>query len=64
VAPAGAADLLVVGDRRRGRPDVHDEPEVGLVETHAEGRGRDQRLDLLSRSMLEPLAVGGSVRPV
>ena len=45
--PARATNLLVVGDRRRGRPDVDDEAEIGLVETHPEGRGRDQCLDLV-----------------
>ncbi len=44
---AGAADLLVVGDRRVRRAEVDDEAEVGLVEPHAEcGRG-DQSLDLV-----------------
>ena len=43
----GPADLLVVGDRRRGRAEVHHEAEVGLVEAHAQRARRDQRLDLV-----------------
>src|SRR5690606_28169745 len=35
-AAAGAADLLVVGDRGLRRAHVDDEAEVGLVEAHAE----------------------------
>ena len=41
----GPADLLVVGDRRGRRAEVHDEPEVRLVEPHAQRARGDQRLD-------------------
>ena len=63
---AGAADLLVVGDGRRRRAEVHDEPEVGLVEAHAERAGRDQRLDLVvAAARPRPRSrSAGSVRPV
>ena len=38
---------------------MHDEAEVGLVETHAEGTGRDEGLDLVAaQGVLELLAVG------
>ena len=45
--PAGAADLLVVGDGRVGRAEVHAEAEVGLVVAHAERGGGDDRLQLV-----------------
>ncbi len=58
-ATAGAADLLVVGDRGGGRAHVHDEAEGG-VEAHAERAGRDQRLDPPGQQvLLEGLALGG-----
>jgi hypothetical protein len=38
---------------------VHDEAEVGLVETHPEREVATSALTLLSRSVLEPLALGG-----
>ena len=41
---ARPADLLVVRHRRGGRAEVHDEPEIGLVEPHAERARGDQRL--------------------
>ena len=57
---AGTADLLVVGDRGGGGAEVQHEAEVGLVEAHAEGAGRDEGLDLVvAQRRLEPLAVGG-----
>ena len=53
VGPLGGAarttDLLVVGDGRRRGTEVQDEAEVGLVEAHAEGRGRHEGLDLVVR---------------
>ena len=52
----GPADLLVVRDRRRRRAQVHDEPEVRLVEAHAESAGRDQRLDPVGQQVLLCLA--------
>ncbi len=56
---AGAADLLVVGDRRSGRADVHDEAEIRLVETHPERGGRDERRDLVvAQGVFEPFALG------
>ena len=70
-AAPGPADLLVVGDRRLRRAQVHDEAEVGLVEPHAEGAGGDQRLDPVGEQVLlrlQPLglvvlaAVGGDRR--
>ena len=69
-AAPGPADLLVVGDRRLRRAEVHDEAEVGLVEPHAEGAGRDQRLDpvgeqvllrLQPRGLIVLAAVGGDL---
>ena len=44
---------------------MHDEAEVGFVETHAErGRG-DQRLDVVVQQVgFELLAFGGIGRPV
>ncbi len=41
----GPADLLVVGDGRGRRAEVHDEAEVRLVEPHAQRAGGHQRLD-------------------
>ena len=61
-AAAGAADLLVVGDRGGRRAEVHDEAEVGLVEAHAErGRG-DQRLDPVGQQVLLGLLAVGVLR--
>ena len=65
--PPGPSDLLVVGDDRAGRLEVHDEAEVGLVVAHAErGRGHhglelvalQPRLDRLLRLRL----LGAEVR--
>ncbi len=55
-AAPGPADLLVVGDRRAGRAEVHHEAEVGLVEAHAERGGGDQRLDPVG----EQVGLGGA----
>jgi hypothetical protein len=57
---AGTADLLVVGDRGAGGAEVHHEPQVGLVEAHAQrGRG-DQRLDPVGQQVvLGALPLGG-----
>ena len=69
---AGTADLLVVADRRRRRPEVDDEAEVGLVEAHAERRRGDQRLHLvvpqrllgvLAVGVVEPAGVGADLVP-
>ena len=46
--PPCPADLLVVRDRRGGGTEVHDETEVGFIESHAQRRGRDQRLHLVA----------------
>ena len=54
-SPPGAADLLVVGDRRLRRAQVHHEAQVGLVETHAQGAGGHERLEL----PVEQGALGG-----
>ena len=65
--PAGAAHLLVVGNRRGRRADVDAEGQVGLVVAHAQRRRGDhgleriaaQRvLDLLARGRLQPAVVG------
>ncbi len=57
---AGAADLLVVGDRRARALEVDDEAEVGLVVAHAEGAGRDDALDLVAEQHpLDPDPVVG-----
>ena len=57
---AGATDLLVVGDGGGRRTEVHDEPEVGLVESHAERGRRDEGLDPVAEQVrLEGLALGG-----
>ena len=46
-------------DDRRRRLVVHDEPEIRLVIAHAESRGGDQRLDLVSQQpIFEMLAIG------
>ena len=56
---AGAADLLVVADRRRRRAEVDDEAEVGLVEAHAQRGRRHEGLDpVLPQRLLGVLAVG------
>ena len=58
-AAAGAADLLVVGDRRLRRPHVDHEAER-RVEPHAERAGGDQRLDPAGGEvLLEDGALGG-----
>ena len=64
--PPGAADLLVVGDRRARALVVDDEAEVGLVEAHPEGDRRDQRLEpVREQVLLERLALlGGDVGAV
>ena len=46
-ATPGTTDLLVVRDGRRRRAQVHHEAQVRLVEAHAQGGRRDQRLDLV-----------------
>ena len=38
---AGAAALLLIGLERLGRGRMHDEPNVGFVDAHAEGHRRD-----------------------
>ena len=43
---AGAADLLVVALDARGQRGVHDGPDVGLVDAHAEGDGGDDDVEL------------------
>ena len=56
---AGAADLLVVGDRRLRRPQVDDEAQR-RVEAHAERGRRDQGLDPpRDQVVLEREALGG-----
>ena len=61
--PTGPAHLLVVGHRRRRRPEVDAERQVGLVVAHPERRGRHQRLDLVvPQPVLELLAVRGLPR--
>src|SRR5690606_33166441 len=49
---SGAADLLVVGDGGGRRAEVHHEAQVGLVETHAESGGGDQRLHFVGQQVL------------
>ena len=43
---SGAADLLVVGFEGGGQGDVDDGADVGLVDAHAEGDGRDDDCEL------------------
>lgn len=58
----GTPHLLVVGNRRRRRPEVHHEAEVGLVETHTErGRG-DQGLHPVGQQILLRLQPVGVLR--
>ena len=55
----GAADLLVVVDRRGGRADVEAEREIRLVVAHAQRRRRDDGLDLVGAQRgLDARAVG------
>ena len=65
---AGAADLLVVGLDGAGQRGVDDGADVGLVDAHAEGDGRDDHLELageevalhaLARAGVEAGVVGG-----
>ena len=62
----GAADLLVVRDRRARNLEVHDEREVRLVVAHAERRGGDDALELvvLQRALDLDLGFGGLVAEV
>ena len=61
-ATARAAHLLVVGDGGRGRAQVHDESEVGLVEAHAQrGRGH-QCLDTVGQQIFLGLLPVGVLR--
>ncbi len=65
--PAGPADLLVVSDRGLRGTEVHHEPQVGLVEPHAQRAGRHQRLDPVGQQVifgLQPvrLVVAAAVR--
>lgn len=48
---AGAADLLVVGDRGSRGTDMDDESEVGFVEAHTEGRCRNERFDVVGEKV-------------
>ena len=57
-AAAGAPDLLVVGDDRTRRLVVHDEAQVGLVVSHPERAGGDDRLDLVAE---QPVLGGDAV---
>ena len=61
---SGAADLLVVGDRRARRLVVDHEAEVRLVEAHPVRRGGHERLHLVPEQgvpELEPaLGVGAA----
>ena len=61
---AGAADLLVVADRRARHLEVDDEAEVGLVVPHPERGGGHEHLELVGQqAFLEPftfLRVGGA----
>lgn len=59
---SGAAHLLVVGDGRGGRAQVHHEAQVGLVEAHAERGGGDQCLDLVGEQILLGLLAIGVLR--
>ena len=55
----GTSHLLVVGDRRARRAHVDHEPEVGLVEAHAEGGRGDEGLDPVGLEVrLEGLPLG------
>ncbi len=53
--PAGSARLLVVTLDVLGQVVVHDEPDVGLVDAHAERDGRDDDLDLVLDEEVLPL---------
>ncbi len=52
---AGPADLLPVGFQRRRRIGVDDEAHIGLVDTHAEGDGRDHDPRLAGEKGFQPL---------
>ena len=43
----GAANLLVVVLEGARHAQVHQQPQVGLVDTHAESAGRDQGINLV-----------------
>ncbi len=61
-ATPGASHLLVVGDRGRGRPQVHHEPQVRLVEAHSQSRRGDQRLHPVRQQILLRLQPVGVLR--
>ena len=57
---ARAADLLPIGLQRAGRVGVDDEADIGLVDPHAEGDGRDHHGPVLGQEPLQPaVAVAG-----
>ena len=65
---AGSADLLVVPLERSGQRGVDHGADVGLVDAHPEGDGRDDdlelareeaRLDAVSLLRVEPRVIGG-----
>jgi hypothetical protein len=51
---SGPADLLPVGLQRTGRIGVDDEADVGLVDPHAEGDGRDHDGPVLGEEPFQP----------
>ena len=61
---SGPAHLLVVVDRRTGRPDVQAEREIRLVVPHAEGARGDNSLQFVSpQRILNPAALRGIELP-
>ena len=55
VAP-GPARLLVIAFEGLGQVVVHDQPDVGLVDTHPKGDGRHDDRDLVADEFLLGLA--------
>src|SRR6478609_1949040 len=64
---ASAANLLIIGFDRRGHVGVKDEPDVRLVDSHAEGDGRANNAIVLAqkgvliagaKGMIEPGVIG------
>jgi hypothetical protein len=56
-----ATDLLVVGDGRTGRAQVHHEAQVGFVEAHAQRARGDQGLDAVGQQRVLGLDALGRV---
>ena len=60
---AGAADLLIVGFDRRGHVGVEDEPDVRLVDPHAERDGRANDAIVLAQKGVLIAGAHGMIEP-